>query len=102
MKPQSTEAAMHDSLAMLSTAQVCDLLQVDRKKLTRLVAEHGLPRIKIGSSNRYLLRDIVGWVEAHRVMPSALPDRTEGITNADRQEIAARLTSGSAKGGRVA
>jgi excisionase family DNA binding protein len=101
MKYQSSEAAAHDTLVMLTTAQVCDLLQADRKKISRLVAEHGLPRVRVGGSNRYLLRDVIAWVEAHRVAYPATEPRSESISDADREVIVARLVRAGAKGGRT-
>jgi excisionase family DNA binding protein len=103
MKTQQHMAAMLSCIVMLSTAEVCERLRIDRKKLARLVAQEGFPQIRVGATNRYPLNDVIAWVEAHRVTPAVAPPQADEIPDADRQEIRSRLTvQPRPKGGRRA
>ena len=57
--------------ALLTTAQVLDLLQIGRTKLWLLVREGAFPAYRIGEGPngplRYRRSDIEGWLERQRV-----------------------------------
>ena len=100
MKSEQHPAATLLCLAMLSTAEVCEHLRIDRKKLARLVAQEGFPQVRVGATNRYPVSDVVAWVEAHRVTPPVSPQRNVVVSDAARRDIAARLVLPRPKGGR--
>lgn len=58
----------------LTTAELCAEWRIDRKGLYRLITEHGLPRYKIGTRNRFRRSDLEEFLQQHRIGPSQVDD----------------------------
>ncbi len=56
-----------DAGELLTKREVAELLRIGVRKLERMTADgSGPPSVKFGRSRRWLRRDVMAWLEAHR------------------------------------
>jgi excisionase family DNA binding protein len=60
------------SKEILNTAEACRFLGTSRFTLLRLIAEEGLPALKLGRQWRFVRADLVAWLRTKR--PGGLLD----------------------------
>ncbi|MDO4551052.1 MAG: helix-turn-helix domain-containing protein [Planctomycetia bacterium] len=51
----------------LTTQDLMKFLNLSRTKIWTLIRTDGLPAFKVGGDYRYLLSEIIAWMEEHRI-----------------------------------
>jgi excisionase family DNA binding protein len=92
--PVQVEAAEQGEVlpfAMLTQTDLCRILKTDRKGVDRLVHEEGLPRVKVGSRNRFLLSDVEAWIASRRSVATPTEAGRARVDPPEREAAAASL-----------